>query len=65
MFKQIALHAEMRKDVVCKVVMSLNESTLQGVVVRQEKDQRPAANMLERCVMLLRSSVDQVDSQSS
>ena len=50
---------------VYKVVMLLNELTLQGVVVRQEKDRRPAANMLECCVMLLRSSVDQVDSQSS
>ena len=51
---------------VYKVVMLLlNELTLQGVVVRQENHRRPAANMLERSVMLLRNSVDQVDSQSS
>ena len=32
----------MREDMVYKVVMSLlNELTLQGVVVRQEKDRRP------------------------
>ena len=31
----------MRKDMVYKVVMSLNELTLQDVVVRQEKDRRP------------------------
>ena len=34
---------------VCKVVMLLNELTLQGVVVRQENHRRPAANMLEHC----------------
>ena len=33
--------------------------------VRQEKDQKPAASMLELYAMLLRSFVDQVDNQNS